>query len=98
VHEAGITKWRERELLKGGETDVRQSMPVYRSPETPTLFHYHALDGENAKEMLLVTVGAVKRPPLCYCLCEVRENLFCIFPVDAGICDGDTVLETWRLC
>jgi hypothetical protein len=47
--------------------------------------------------MLLVTIGAVSRPPLSDRLCEVLEHLLGVFPVDASIGDGDAVLETWAI-
>jgi hypothetical protein len=47
--------------------------------------------------MLLVTVGAVSRPPLGDRLCKVLEHLLSVFPIDASIGDGDAVLETWPL-
>jgi hypothetical protein len=94
-YESEIMEWSESNLFKDGTNFYASNPAMYRSPETPTMFQYRAPNRENAREKVLVTVGANKRSPLGDCLCQLGEDFFSVFPVDASICNRDTVLEAW---
>lgn len=40
------------------------------------------------------SVDAKGLPALLYCICQLLENQLRVFPTNAGIGDGDAVLET----
>ena len=65
-----------------------------RAPVTPnrvpTLHLEHGI-----REILRTPLCAVaERSPLCDSGSQLLEHLFGIFPVDASVCNGNTVLQT----